>query len=65
MICYRDMTFCSAFPEKCENDKCQRAFTEEERKKADEWWGDEGEPPIALSDFSNTCVRLEASCDSN
>jgi len=53
MICYRDMTFCSAL---CGTEDCPRQFTEEHRLKAEKWWeGCEGGPPVAFSDFSATC----------
>jgi hypothetical protein len=51
MMCYRDMTFCSA---SCANYKCERQFTLEVQEKAIKWWGNE-RAPIALSDFSDTC----------
>jgi hypothetical protein len=56
MICYRDMTFCSAFPTVCKNDKCERAFTESERKAARKWWhNSEGIVPVAFSNFGPGC----------
>ena len=54
MICYRDMTFCSAFPTVCRNDKCERAFTEQDREDAQVWWG-YGEAPVAFSNFGPGC----------
>jgi hypothetical protein len=53
MICYRDMTFCSAV---CDNKLCFRQFTKEVNEKAREWWShDPDNAPIAFSDFSGTC----------
>lgn len=52
MICYRDMTFCTAL---CGNTECNRKYTPEVQAAADEWWsGDEG-GPVAISDFSPIC----------
>lgn len=55
MICFRDMTFCTAFPKRCGNAECHRAFTAVDREAAREWWGKNGEPPIAMSDLSPGC----------
>jgi hypothetical protein len=53
MICYRDMTFCTA---QCGLLSCPRKFTEAEREESLSWWGDlPGEPPIAFADFAATC----------
>ena len=54
MLCYRDMSFCSAYPDRCKNDKCPRAFTNEERERARRWWGNDN-VPVAFSDFSEDC----------
>lgn len=51
MICYRDMTFCSA---KCGQTECNRHFGEPERKAAEAWWGGP-DAPIAFSDMSSGC----------
>lgn len=51
MICYRDMTFCSA---RCGNLNCPRNFTDEIHVAAREWWGGD-DVPIALADFSKDC----------
>lgn len=57
MICYRDMTFCSA---KCATVTCRRNFTEEEAEKAKKWWGDHDfGPPVAFSDFSANCPEFQ------
>ncbi len=46
MICYRDMTFCTA--DECLNFKsCPRALTDEVYADAVSWWGSENAPPIA------------------
>lgn len=55
MICYKDMTFCSS---DCVNTDCRRNFTDQVQEDAKKWWGDiEGEPPIAFSDFSQSCEQ--------
>lgn len=56
MICYRDMTFCSAYPSTCTTRDCHRAFTSEDKQMADKWWeGMKGEAPIAFADLSEGC----------
>ena len=53
MICYKDMTFCLS---DCTNDECFRNYGPQQQAEAKQWWGDmEGEPPIAMSDFSVGC----------
>lgn len=63
MICYRDMTFCSAAPQ-CKNSVgCYRHFDKLNRAKADIWAvqmgmvDEEGNPApwVAYSDFSSRC----------
>jgi hypothetical protein len=57
MLCYRDMTFCSA---SCANKECRRQFTAEDRLKAELWWrGCEGGPPVAFADFSANCEAYQ------
>ena len=54
MICFKDMTFCGS---DCVNTDCHRLFTPELNKQAIDWadgWST-GRPPIAWSDFSDTC----------
>lgn len=51
MICFRDMSFCSA---ECGNASCRRNFTDEQAKAAREWWGGP-DAPVAFSDFSDGC----------
>jgi hypothetical protein len=41
VICYKDMTFCTA--KDCAN-KCDRYLTDKIRAEADTWWGKEGAP---------------------
>ncbi len=70
MICYRDMTFCTAYAEgKCINSDCHRAFDALDLSMAKKWWGGlaggdmslSGPPPIAWSDFWDRCdTRIEA-----
>lgn len=56
MICYRDMTFCSA---ECATLDCPSQFTDEHREKAQRWWGDgPGGPPVAFADFSGHCDKF-------
>jgi len=51
MLCYRDMTFCSA---KCRTTECMRNWTDEKAKAARDWWGGD-DAPVAFSDFSAGC----------
>lgn len=48
MICFRDKTHCGY--KKCSKwDDCDRAFTEETQREADEWWREgfgDGDPII-------------------
>ena len=48
MLCYRDMTFCSA--KECESKYCRRKLTEEVQDKALKVG-----LPLCLSDFSKVC----------
>jgi len=63
MICYRDMTFCTAYEDgRCINSDCHRAFDALDLSMAKKWWApQEGPPPIAWSDFWDSCeTRIEA-----
>lgn len=51
MLCYRDMTFCSA---KCATLDCRRNFTAKESAKARVWWGGM-DAPVAFADFKTGC----------
>lgn len=51
MICYKDMTFCSA---KCGTTDCSRNWTEDKAQAAKVWWGSE-RAPVAFRDYSYTC----------
>lgn len=53
MLCFRDMTFCSAM-ERCATTNCFRRFDDAQKAAADKWWGKEG-APVAFSDFSPSC----------
>jgi len=53
MICFKDMSFCSA---KCSNQDCFRQFTTKEREEAIKWWGNEN-APVAFMDFSSGCPK--------
>ena len=55
MMCFMDMTFCTA---KCVNKECTRKLTDKVMDDAKKWWGKEG-APIAISDFSDTCLDYE------
>lgn len=55
MMCYKDLTFCSA---QCKNDKCDRQFTDEIHEAARKWWGGD-DAPIAFMDFSTTCQEYQ------
>lgn len=56
MLCYRDRTWCS---QTCNNKKCDRNFTDEERDKAIKWWGSVF-APVAFSDFkTDDCGYIE------
>lgn len=59
MICYRDMTFCKAFGDRCGNALCHRALTDEVRADAARWWGNE-EAPISVADLWDVCEFREA-----
>lgn len=52
MICYKDMTFCSA---KCGFTECRRNWTVEKSDAAIKWWGS-SDAPVAFSDFSDNCA---------
>jgi hypothetical protein len=51
---YRDTTFCAAYPRRCKNINCRRAFTRIEREMAGKWWGDHN-APVAYADFYADC----------
>lgn len=53
MLCFRDMTFCSA---QCATAECPRQFNTEQQRKAVLWWkGCAGSPPVAFADFHHSC----------
>jgi hypothetical protein len=52
MLCFKDMSFCSASD--CINETCSRRLTDEVHAEARRWWGKEG-APIATTDFSGDC----------
>lgn len=51
MLCFRDMTFCSAA---CANDACPRKFDDEQKLAALRWWKKPG-APVAFGDLSEGC----------
>lgn len=53
MICYRDMTFCSAA---CGTRDCPRNPPDDLQERVDRWWGGPG-GLVAWSDFSPNCDR--------
>lgn len=57
MICYKDMTFCSDF-DVCATKDCHRQFTQEERERAEKWWGGK-DFPVAWSSFKNNCESFK------
>lgn len=71
MLCYRDMSFCSAAPQ-CKNaESCHRYFDRHTRAKADLWaismgmfHGDEPAPLVAYVDFSKSCPSYEVKNES-
>lgn len=58
MICYKDKTFCLASQDRCQNTKCYRFLSDDEREKARIWWGSD-EAPIAFADFWDGCIDKE------
>lgn len=55
MICFRDMTFCSA---ECGNVNCRRNWNDERQGEADKWWESfksDDPAPVAFSDLSEGC----------
>ena len=61
MMCYRDMTFCSA---NCRI-ICPIKFTPEVEEAAIRWWGS-SDVPIPLADYSDTCQDYkELPCSSD
>jgi hypothetical protein len=55
MVCYKDMTFCSA---ECENNKCERRLTPKIVEGAIKWWGSD-KAPIATCNFSDDCNEYQ------
>lgn len=51
MICYRDMTFCSASKE-CKSEECPRKLKSEDYKKEEE-----KNLPICYAEFWNDCLN--------
>lgn len=55
MICYKDMTFCTA---SCAQDSCKRNWDMEDKEAYNQWsqtFGGDGQGPVAFSDFSSEC----------
>lgn len=55
MICFEDMTFCSAA---CKTTECRRHWSDAKRLDANLWWGKDG-APVAFSDFSDRCIAYD------
>jgi hypothetical protein len=51
MICFRDMTFCTAA---CADTQCHRRLTPDVKAAARRWWGGD-DAPIAMADYSDGC----------
>jgi hypothetical protein len=51
MMCFRDMSFCSA---KCLNVECFRNWNDEQKAACLKWWDGPG-GPVAFMDFSADC----------
>lgn len=58
MFCYRDMTFCQYWKECKKGLECSRSLTDEVKKQAKKWWGEEGEPPICLFAEKPDCFEV-------
>lgn len=58
MLCFRDMTFCSA-GDHCGNRHAYgRWLNKGQKQAAKQWWASsKGEPPIAFADFRKTCPK--------
>ena len=59
MICFRDMTFCSA---ECATVDCVRQYTDDTHAEALLWWDTfncGGDVPVAFTDFSMGCEEYE------
>ena len=54
MLCYKDMTFCSA---NCAT-VCSIKLTPQVEEAAAKWWGS-SDAPIAVSDYSDTCQEYK------
>ena len=53
MICFMDKTFCSA---SCSTVECHRNWNDKLEEAAKVWWDSISDvPPVAFSDFSDTC----------
>ena len=53
---FRDISFCAS---DCKNTGCARQFDAKDEKAAAEWWGGNGDAPIALQDFSPGCAHYQ------
>lgn len=58
MLCFRDMTFCSA---ECQNKKCERNWGLRDKSDYDKWSESfTGGGPVAFCDFSSGCEEYKS-----
>lgn len=60
MICYRDRTYCDTDKNQCKNIECNKHLKNEGEYSLK---FNEGELPIATSDFSKSCDEFEMITD--
>ena len=60
MIHYRDMTFCIAYGDTCDNAHCQRAVTDKVASDAKAWAERSGldTVPMSIADLSKGCPDI-------
>ena len=58
MMCFRDMTFCTASDRCPKAEGCNRAITPKVEEAAREWWGND-EYPMSQANFTEGCERLK------
>ena len=58
MMCFRDITHCSAYGTTCGNSRCHRALTDDVWRRARIWWGGD-DVPVMVDDYSETCTEKE------
>lgn len=56
MMCYKDQSWCTAYPMECLNHACRRAVTEKVKAAERKWRGDMSTTALfAWADFSKNC----------